>query len=320
MPSLSDVTDALKNPAPKKQINPTMKAFRDSIVNYLMNASQRTGESLADMVMHPEHNIPMPGNLGIISPGMALRLPKLKSLYSSPSAEKSGGELLKTISNSNALLTNEGALKLPVARWQNPEQAGHPARSGGVFYVPKQHTKTYSGIWNLENKPNTAYSYWGGPQEVTGWTVFKNPYFSKEGGGGDAVAKAGKELFGEPDWNSLQIDKRRAMGNWNDDPRHENVLSFLKDYAPGVEIPPAPKGGDLRAYKARLGPWLEESAVGNKARNEGYDSIIQYGYSPMHYEPQRMPTLGEIFDLRESNYPVPGEEGKMWPHFQNLMK
>lgn len=334
MPSLSDILNYLKAPKPEhgpKNINPTMKAARDAAVNYGMNMSQRTGDDLIDMLKHPEQMTPMPGNLGIISPGLAARLPKIRGLIDSPSAKENFARLHEAIANTKAEMISDPKtggvnLKLPVTRWQQPDQAGQPARSGGVFYVPKNQTNTYKKFWDPSQKSpwhNDDTQAWGGPQLVSGQTMLKNPYFSHESGGGVAVQRAGAELFGDPDWGNLQDDMWRAIGRYGDT-TPENLAAFLKDYAPNVEPSPIPSRGrnenEYRKFRSRIGPWLEEAAVGNKARNAGYDSIVQYGYNPLYGTQQNKPKLGEIFDLRESNYPVQGEEGKLWPQYQQGME
>lgn len=71
--SEQSIVAALKQSAPRKQINPTMKTFRDSIVNHLMNLSERTVGSLTDIAKHPE-NIVGTGELGVAFPSQLKNL------------------------------------------------------------------------------------------------------------------------------------------------------------------------------------------------------------------------------------------------------
>jgi hypothetical protein len=55
----------------------------------------------------------------------------------------------------------------------------------------------------------------------------------------------------------------------------------------------------------------QEAIVAYKVRNAGYDSVL--GYST---KKDKTPFISELFDVRESHYPIKGDEGSLRPEFE----
>lgn len=213
----------------------------------------------------------------------------------------------QAVANSGGELTSHG-LMLDLLRYQSPRRAGKDALSGGVFYMTPKSDPRMSEIYNANTNKKMP---WGGTQEISGKTLFKNPYIAKAGWGGPAVFDvAAPDLLGQTEsWFAEKEANEAARSSAPDKVRED----FLKQWAPEVTPPPPGATKDFR----RLVPWLMEAAVGSKARQLGYDSIIAHGIrSAEDMAPQTKPTVNEIFDLRESHYPTPEGGYKMWPQFQ----
>lgn len=216
----------------------------------------------------------------------------------------SGSSFEQAVANSGGELTPQG-LMLDLLRYQSPRRAGKDALSGGVFYMTPKSDPRMSEIYNANTNKKMP---WGGTQEISGKTLFKNPYITKAGWGGPAVFDvAGPDLLGQVENHMLGRDISRAT---SDEARKE----FFKQWAP--EVTPPPPGASKNWQ--RMWPWLSEAAIGSKARQLGYDSIIAHGMqsTDMGEIPQTKPTINEIFDLRESHYPTPEGGYKLWPQFQ----
>src|SRR6266436_1296978 len=128
------------------------------------------GSSILDSKYLPHILSALGAASAIVPPLAALRLPRTKILTASPSAQQNPGRLMKAIENAGGQATPEG-LSIDLLRHQKPEQVGAPSRSGGVFYTPS-YLKDYSSSY----KDRDA---WGGPQDVAGKTLLRNPYFAE---------------------------------------------------------------------------------------------------------------------------------------------
>lgn len=216
----------------------------------------------------------------------------------------------KAVANTpNASITDEGLL-LNVMRKQKPEQAMTESVRGGVFYLPEgsSQIKYYGG-------KDASY---GGTEKIEGQTLFKNPLFVKGATGGKAPETAYDEIVGKGAYQEMRKDALRV--------RHPELISdkrynlsdaitpeeFLEKYAPDL------KGyGDYIFSNSRQGnqlPYaLQEAAVAQKVRDAGFDSVI--GHSKKKGEP----TISEVFDVRESNYPNAYGDFQLMPKFEGLL-
>lgn len=251
----------------------------------------------------------------IIAPSIASQLPRNTERIistSRPVGSIQWSKASNAIANSDTQLSKEGLL-LNLIRHQKPEQEGQPARSGGVFYLPSVRADEANELFNYDANPT-----WGGSQRIVGQSLFRNPFFSYGAPGGPGIFEAGKHFFGHQGMNDLdreaQVASSLANSTYNSSYRSA-TKNFLDKYAPGMEDIPE---NIMDRYGARLKPWLVESAVGNKARELGYDSIIPYGIDT-EFLPQRKPIINEIFDLRENRYPTESGGYSMWPQYQQII-
>jgi hypothetical protein len=198
-----------------------------------------------------------------------------------------------------ASITDDG-LSLEVLRHQKPEQAGEQAIREGVFYLPATLPSRSVGTYR-----GTSASTYGGPDLVRGETLLRAPLAMPGNTGGVVPERAFRELTSDANMRRLERESRSAataplLGA----EYRENIENFLNQWGgnPNVahELVSNSRGGNRMRYA------LQEHVIGNRARQEGYDSIVGTG--------ARTPRITEVFDLREAAYPVPGH-----PEFEMLL-
>jgi soluble lytic murein transglycosylase-like protein len=198
-----------------------------------------------------------------------------------------------------ASITDDG-LSLEVLRYQKPEQAGAQAIREGVFYLPATLPSRSVGTYRGTNRSN-----YGGPEMVRGETLLRAPLGVPGNTGGVVPERAFRELTSDANMRRLERDSRAAANSGLLGPEYrENIENFLNQWGgnPNVahELVSNSRGGNRMRYA------LQENVIGNRARQEGYDSIVGTG--------ARTPRITEVFDLREAAYPVPGS-----PEFEMLL-
>jgi hypothetical protein len=193
----------------------------------------------------------------------------------------------------------DGHLVVKVTRNQHPDQEGAESVRGGVFYLPEgsKDAKYYSG-------KNENFQY-GGTQNISGETAFKNPLVVKGATGGKAPEAAYNQLMGDKKaYENMRTEALQSSGGWlqglNKGLKIEKVSAFLEKYAPEM-APLAEHILDSSTKGNQLPYALQEAAVASAARNAGHDGVI--GYSVGRGASKGKPFLSEIYDVRENRYP-----------------
>jgi hypothetical protein len=193
----------------------------------------------------------------------------------------------------------DGHLVVKVTRNQHPDQEGVESVRGGVFYLPEgsKDAKYYSG-------KNENFQY-GGTQNISGETAFKNPLVVKGATGGKAPEAAYNQLMGDKKaYENMRTEALQSSGGWlqglNKGLKIERISAFLEKYAPEM-APLAEHILDSSSKGNQLPYALQEAAVASAARNAGHDGVI--GYSVGRGASKGKPFLSEIYDVRENRYP-----------------
>jgi soluble lytic murein transglycosylase-like protein len=198
-----------------------------------------------------------------------------------------------------ASITDDG-LSLEVLRYQKPEQAGAQAIREGVFYLPATLPSRSVGSYK-----GTNTSSYGGPEMVRGETLLRAPLAVPGNTGGRVPERAFRELTSDADMQRLERDSLRAANSGLPRPEYyENIENFLNEWGGNPDVATDLVNNSRAGNRMRFA--LQENVIGNRARQEGYDSIVGTG--------ARTPRITEVFDLREAAYPVPGS-----PEFEMLL-
>lgn len=233
----------------------------------------------------------------IVSPAVASGLNTARKL---PADKLFADAVLNT---PGASITDSGLL-MRLQRNQLPDQAMQDSVRGGVFYLPE-------GSANARHY-GTGKTGYGGPERITGETQINNPIFVKGATGGKAPEAAYDSLVGKGAYQKMRTD---AL-HWSGGPkeiREEAVSKFLEKYAPEMAdqswyILENSKHGNQLAYA------LQEAAVASAVRKAGHDAVL--GYSLGRGPNKGKPTISEVFDVREKNYPDKfGAATDIWDQF-----
>ncbi|WP_045834464.1 LPD23 domain-containing protein [Hyphomicrobium sp. 99] len=205
-----------------------------------------------------------------------------------------------------ASITDDGLL-IDLVRYQKPEQIGATSVRTGVFYLPvgSKNAKYYRG------KGSVGGAY-GGPVETRGETILKRPLFVKGATGGKAPEAAWNALKGKGAMKELDRAVMAVVTS-----KHmlrepglfeENVSNFLEEHGAdptlAYEIIANSKQGNQLRYA------LQENVIAHAVREAGYDSVV--GYS----KGKAGASVSEVFDVREIDYPTPGETATLHPKFE----
>lgn len=207
-----------------------------------------------------------------------------------------------------AKIDENGHLIMDLVRKQKPDQAGEESVRHGVFYLPAGEKKNI-GLYGKD-----AYGWYGGQQQISGTTAFKNPILVKGATGGKAPEMAYETVNGKGSFKQLQQDVLNAAFSPQKD-REIFVDEFLQKHAPdmvGLEshiLDNSTKGNQLRFA-------LQEAAIAHSARKAGYDGIL--GYSTRR-DPSKSPFITEVFDIREKHYPDTGGGFRLNPQYEKDM-
>lgn len=196
-----------------------------------------------------------------------------------------------------AKITPQG-LELDLQRFQNPNQAGEPSARRGVFYLPQGAAQAR---WFKSVHP-TPGKWYGGPQEITGRTLFRRPLFVQGAAGGGLTQAGLNRLLGKVEARQLESDITQFLP-YSGRVTPEHVQWFLEQHggnpAAAHEIATHQQLGNRLAFA------LKENILAERGRQAGYDGIIGYNAAWGN-----APKIREVFDLREGNYPVPGERSQ----------
>ena len=241
------------------------------------------------------------GASGIVSPATARAIQMTTRL---PQDER----FLRAVEGTPGARITDDGLELEVLRYQKPEQAGAQAIREGVFYLPATLPAR-----NLRAYRGTDTAAYGGPEMVRGETLLRAPLAVPGPTGGAVPERAYRELTSDADLQRLISDVRSAAnaplrgGDY-----YRNIENLLEEYGGNpdlaTELVNASRVGNRMRYA------LQEHLIGNRARREGYDSIVGTG--------ARTPRISEVFDLREAAYPVPGvpEMEMLLPRYEELLR
>jgi hypothetical protein len=218
---------------------------------------------------------------------------------------------LQAVENTpGARLTDDG-LELELLRYQKPEQAGAQAIREGVFYLPATLPSRSVGSYKQSTHDPRQMLY-GGSERVRGETLLRAPLAVRGTTGGNVPRTAYLELGGNEEMlrvgPEIEATFRRSApwgGNRIPTPASYRAVEDWLDARGGnpyvaTELVNNSLRGDQLFWA------LRENIIGNRARREGYDSIVGTG--------ARKPRFTEVFDLREAAYPVPGA-----PQFEMLL-
>lgn len=209
-----------------------------------------------------------------------------------------------------AKITDDGLL-IDLVRYQKEEQTGSTSVRTGVFYLPvgskdARHYKPKGG----KSGP------YGGRVEARGQTILKRPLFVKGATGGKAPEAAYDALKGKGAAAKLSDDamgvlavKPSAWGNRDPAKLYHAVEEFLGKYGADVsmadEIIEYSKEGNQLRYA------LQEHVIAHAVREAGYDSVLGYSVG----RGGKGAFISEVFDVREIDYPTPGEPATLHPQF-----
>jgi len=236
--------------------------------------------------------------------------PKVAKMIDMPVSLPNTDEFISAVKGTKGAEITPDGLKMNIVRFQKPEQELEQSVRNGVFYLPEGNPN----VKHYKNKGTLATGNpYGGNQQVSGETLYKNPLFVKGATGGKAPEEAYKQLFGNDTFNKMTEAARHAASA----PRHmkeEVAYQFLEEYAPELSdnawhiVQNSNQGNQLRYA-------LQEAVIGNSARLKGYDGIL--GYSKGRGDKGNF--LSEAFDLRESHYPSPDGTSYLNDYFENLI-
>lgn len=243
---------------------------------------------------------------GIVAPAVARQLRMPTNL---PADET----FTKAVQNTpGAQVTQEGLL-MRVQRSQKPEQAGEESVRTGVFYLPEG-----SASAKYYKQGKSSEPMYGGPENIAGETLYKNPIFVKGATGGKAPEAAYDQLMGKGAYQKMRSDVLQAANvmqpglKLDRQERIERIKKTLEEYGSNPVIAESlienSKKGNQLAYA------MQENIVAHAVRKAGYDAIL--GYSK---KKTGDPFLSEIFDVREAAYPTRQGDFRLREEFQSLL-
>jgi hypothetical protein len=199
-----------------------------------------------------------------------------------------------------ASITDDGLL-IDLVRFQKPEQEGSTSVRTGVFYLPVGSSNARH--YKAGGQPGQWY---GGGVKVQGQTLLKRPLFVKGATGGKAPEAAYDALKGKGAGKKLN-DAARSAATAPAHMKEEVVYQFLEEFGADAnmawEIIENSKQGNQLTYA------LQENVVAHAVREAGYDAVIG------HSKAKGAPVISEVFDVREIDYPTPGETATLHPDF-----
>jgi hypothetical protein len=186
-------------------------------------------------------------------------------------------------------------LKLSVIRYQKPEQAGQESVRTGVFFIPSADKKSARKNYHSKGNPN-----YGGPQELQGTALLKHPLIFKASTGGRAPLEAYASLKGKAAAEKLDKDTISIHQQRYTPYKGLSIIDIVEELLDqyGVDSSNAKYIIDNSNRGNQLKYALQERIIAETLREAGYDSMLAYNRGK----------LTELFDLRHTKYPTPGEE------------
>lgn len=212
-----------------------------------------------------------------------------------------GDKFYDAITNTEGAQLTPNGVELDIARYQKPEQHGAVSPRDGVFYLPEKKSP-YSHYYS------TGKIGYGGGELVTGRTTLRNPIIVEAGTGGNGVKKAYDMIKGKGAYDQMRsvvLELAVTKSVWNKNYDLEGaVAKILQMYTPMGDdethnyasmIVQHSTVGNTLAYA------VQEHIVGQAVREAGYDGVLSYSKSGGR------PRLSEVFDVRASDFPYPGQ-------------
>jgi len=199
----------------------------------------------------------------------------------------------------SAKITRDGLL-IDVVRFQNESQGGELSIRTGVFYLPANSpdVKHYRGGKNG----------YGGTTKEAGTTLIRNPLFVKGATGGKAPEAAYDFVKGKGAYDKMRSDVLSVVLKYGKRASEEDVYNILEKYGAdgniAYEILSNSQKGNTLAYA------IQENIVAHSVRGAGHDAVV--GYSKRR---DGSYFISEIFDVRETTYPLSGQESEIHPDF-----
>lgn len=192
-------------------------------------------------------------------------------------------------------LSKEG-IHATINRRQKPEQGGERTVRSGIFYLPGEENKIYTGKLG-----------YGGTEKIIGHTLIKNPIVGRGGIGGSQFRKnVYDKIHGEGSWDREEDHVKLLFWRSPHNPdRKEELMDYLH-HRHGIDreqyknIEENSSSGTNQKFTAIL-----DTMVGNAAKRAGHDAIITHNKGKIR----------EIYDLRESTYPIHGHSGTMFEQY-----
>lgn len=205
----------------------------------------------------------------------------------------------EAVTNTPGAKITEDGLLIDLVRYQKQEQAGSTSVRTGVFYLP-------AGSASAKHY-KTGKNGYGGRVEVRGETLIKRPIFVKGATGGKAPEAAYDAIKGKGAYEKMRGDVLKAiMDRRMIDERGYNLLEeYGADGSLIWEIVPNSTQGNTLAYA------LQENIVAHAVRDAGYDAVLGYSVG----RGDKGAFISEVFDVREIDYPTPGETATLHPNF-----
>jgi len=283
------------------------RTFRDQMRDQMRNIeAEIRGERPASMGVTIARGFGEGGGglAGIVSPATARAIQMTTRL-------PQDARFLQAVENTPGARITDDGLQLELLRYQKPEQAGAQAIREGVFYLPATLPSRSVGSYKQSTHDPRQMLY-GGPERVRGETLLRAPLAVRGTTGGNVPRTAFLELGGNEEMlrvgPEIEATFRRSApwgGNRIPTPAsYRAVEDWLDARGGNPYVATDLVNNSLRGDQLFWA--LRENVIGNRARREGYDSIVGTG--------ARKPRLTEVFDLREAAYPVPGV-----PEFEMLL-
>lgn len=181
--------------------------------------------------------------------------------------------------------------------------AGDPARK---YYRPKRGTA------------ETMQTY-GGFEHITGETLIQRPLVVRGGTGGKVGERALVQLLGKDRAKELGDDISNLIGTYyynsraRDAGRTVQVREFLQKWGANPDLAETIVQNSQQGNQLRYA--LQENVLAHAARAAGHDAVLGFSSGKT-----RRAFLSEVFDVRESHYPVQDELGVLHPEFEQRYK
>ncbi len=203
----------------------------------------------------------------------------------------------KAVANTPGAEIEADGLRIDVVRFQKPEQAGEESVRTGVFYLP-------AGSKDAKHYKGSKHGY-GGNDRISGPTLLRAPLFVKGATGGRAPELAYDSIKGKGAYQAMRDDVIETAVGYGSRKSEADIAAVLEKYGadPSMAYSIASNStqGNTLAYA------MQENIVAHAVRGAGHDAVVGYSVARKTGEP----FISEIFDVRETTYPIEGEDGTL---------